>query len=133
MMTKWLTSLVLLLAIAGSTLAGMPLHSGEQECSMSGMSGMSGGMDCCAVAHMQSDTPEVSAARLCCAVNCPQSGTTAPGGSLQRISSVVIIAPHPATIQPPPPLPASKPGYHPAQDYLPNSQPTYIRHLALLI
>jgi hypothetical protein len=130
MMAKWLTSLVLITVIAGSALAGMPLHSGEQECTMSGMSGS---MDCCALAHMQGDTPEISGARLCCAVNCPQSGTTEPGGSFQRTSPLVIIAQHPATIQPPPAIPASKFGYQPAQDHLPNSQPTYIRHLALLI
>jgi hypothetical protein len=129
MMAKWLTSLALITVIAGSALAGMPLHSGEQECTMSGMSSS---MDCCALAHMQGDTPEISGARLCCAVNCPQSGTTGPGSSIQRTSPLVI-APHPATIQPPPAIPASKLGYYPAQDHPPNSLPTYIRHLALLI
>jgi hypothetical protein len=130
-MAKWLTSLVLITVIAGSALAGMPLHSSEQECSMTGMSG---DMDCCRAAHSQGETPEAAAARLCCAVNCPQTGTNAPPGTqLPRISPPASIALHPAAIQPPTVIPIPRLRSDLSQDYLQNSQPTYIRHLALLI
>jgi len=40
---KRLASLILLLVLAGSAFAGVPLHFGESECSMDGMADM----DCC--------------------------------------------------------------------------------------
>src|SRR5437773_10523903 len=126
-----LASLVLVFVICGSALAGVPLHSNEQECSMPGMAGM----DCCKkAAQAQSLTPEVSTARLCCALNCSQSGTTGSTGSqLPRPSTSQAMAIHPSVFQP---LVAtlhlsvrsswvdSPPPY---------SNPAYIRHLALLI
>lgn len=131
MIAKWLTSLVLMTVIASSALAGMPLHSSEQECSMKGMSG---DMDCCRAAHSQDEKPEVAAARLCCAVNCPQTGTNAPSGTqLPRISLSASITLHPAAVQPPMVIPIRRLRSDLSQDYLQNSQPTYIRHLALLI
>src|SRR4030095_13840727 len=77
-MTIRLASLALILVIGGSVFAGIPLHSNEQECSMPGM----GGMDCCKKAAQLSFTPEVSTARLCCALICSESGTTGSSGSL---------------------------------------------------
>ena len=125
-----LTSLVLLLVVACSAFAGVPLPSGEGECSMG--QAMEG-MDCCKAALMGSGSPEVTAALLCCAVNCLHEGTTPP--SSLRIST------------------QSRPAiadYHPGRPALPisllltahikgshgppiNSHPVYIRHLALLI
>lgn len=125
-MAKWLTSLVLIAALGGSALSGMPLHASERACNMAGM------MDCCAVARAQDDVPEVSAARLCCTINCPQPGTT-PTNSFQRSAPLLVIALHPATIQPPLAVPGSRLYSNSSQNYLHNSQPTYIRHLALLI
>ena len=69
-----LGSLFLLLVLAGSTFAGMPLHFGERECSMDGMMDM----DCCKAALMQESSPEVADAKLCCALNCAKDGTTSP-------------------------------------------------------
>ncbi len=129
-MTKWLTSLVLVLVLGASALAGMPLHANERECSMSDMVGE---MDCCAAAHQRGETPQISAARLCCAVNCPEQGTTTPTGSLQPNSSLLIIATHPAVAPQSFVVPSASYGLSPAQDYLSHSPPTYIRHLALLI
>jgi hypothetical protein len=129
-MTKWLTSLFLIAVLGGSALAGMPLHSNEEACSMSGMTA---GMDCCAMAHQPDATPQVSAARLCCAVNCPQQGTTTPTSSAQPTSSLSINAVHPAAIQQPFAVQSVSPGLSSAQDYLSHSPPTYIQHLALLI
>ena len=69
-MKKWLASLFLLLTLSGSVFAGVPLHFGDGECSMHGM------MDCCKAALMANVSPEVAAAKLCCAVDCPTNGAT---------------------------------------------------------
>src|SRR5213592_2101989 len=93
-----LASLALILVIGGSVFAGIPLHSNEQECSMPGMAGM----DCCKKAtQAESLTPEVSTARLCCALNCSQNGTTGSTGSqLPRPSTSQAVAIHPSAAQP---------------------------------
>src|SRR5438045_9017156 len=97
MITRF-ASLALILVIGGSVFAGIPLHSNEEECSMPGMAGM----DCCkTAAQAESLTPEVSTARLCCALNCSQSGTTASSGSqLPRPSTSQAMAIHPSVFQP---------------------------------
>src|SRR6267142_5587711 len=97
MMTRF-ASLALILIIGGSVFAGIPLHSNEQECSMPEMAGM----DCCKKAtQAESVTPDVSTARLCCALNCSQSGTTGSTGSqLPRPAASQAIAIHPASVQP---------------------------------
>src|SRR6266403_4900587 len=97
-MGKRLTSLILVLVVCGSVFAGIPLHSNEQECSIPDMAGM----DCCKKAtQAETLTPEVSTARLCCALNCSQSGTTGSTGSqLPRPSASQAIAIHPASVQP---------------------------------
>jgi len=126
-MRKRLTALFLLLLMTGSTLAGVPMHSGERECYMAGM------MDCCAKARMKSNKPEARAARLCCALNCTEPGTTTPEGSFKispQLAAVLnsILVPHAASVQGlRPARSASPPGYRQ------NSNPAYIRHLALLI
>src|SRR5688572_2133494 len=73
-MKKRLASLFLLLVLAGSVFAGVPLHFGESECGMDGMMGM----DCCKAALLQNETPEVANAKLCCSLNCTQNRTTSP-------------------------------------------------------
>jgi hypothetical protein len=125
-MAKWLTSLFLLAVMTGSTLAGMPLHSGEKECPMAGM-------DCCAKAQMKGDKPEVQAARVCCALNCSEPGTTTPTGSF-KISPQFAVVLNSLLVPCISPLP--NPG--PARSFSPpgyrqNLDPAYIRHLALLI
>jgi len=73
-----LASLALILVIGGSVCAGIPLHSNEQECGMPEMAGM----DCCKKAAQAGPiTPEISTARLCCALVCSQSGTTGSTGT----------------------------------------------------
>src|SRR5947207_12855313 len=97
MITRF-ASLALILVIGGSVFAGIPLHSNEQECSMPEMAGM----DCCKKAtQAESLTPEVSTARLCCALNCSQNGTTgATGSQLPRPSTSQAVAIHPSAAQP---------------------------------
>jgi hypothetical protein len=126
-MRKRLTALSLLLLMTGGTLAGAPLHSGERECHMAGM------MDCCAKARMKGNKPEVRAARLCCALNCTEPGTTPPAASFKLSPQLAVVlggvlVPRTTSLQ----------SHGPAQPSLPhgyrqNSNPAYIRHLALLI
>lgn len=129
-MKKRLTSLVLLLVLAGSAFAGIPLHSGESECSMGQAMD---GMDCCKRALLAAQTPEVATARLCCAVNCSNNGSTPP--SSLRVSPQS--QPAASDYQPgTPALPASVLlTRHISQSHGPptDSHPAYIRHLALLI
>jgi hypothetical protein len=128
-MKSRLAALFLLLVLAGSTFAGMPLHFGEGECGMDSMMDM----DCCEAALMQESRPDVAYAKLCCALNCAKDGTTLP--------------PNIVRVTPPPSASASS---HPALtqslavnsllfrriDRLhgpPDSGPIYLRNLALLI
>ena len=127
-MMKWLTAFVLLIVMVGSVLAGtpLPMHSGEQECAMTGM------MDCCAKAQMQTHTPEVRTAQLCCALNCSEPGPTTPTGTF-NLSPQLVVALHSALV-PHTPLPAQPGLAHSHSPGLkPPSHPAYIRHLALLI
>ncbi len=92
-MLKRLTSLLLLLAVGAGVASGAPLHSGGHECAMEGSMGM---MDCCEHARSHGNTPEVHAARLCCAVNCQNTGTSGPA-SETKISAPQTPTSHPAT------------------------------------
>jgi hypothetical protein len=78
-MLKKLTNLLLMLAIGSSVVAGMSVHSGGGE---------SGMMDCCKKALEQNDSPRVSAARLCCAMNCNEP-TSTNGNTSQCFSQTV--------------------------------------------
>ena len=121
-----LASLFLVLVLAGSASAGLPLPFSTEECDMQGM-------DCCELARAQTTTSEAAAAKLCCALLCAQDRTTSPP-NLVRVSS-------------PPSVRASS---HPALTHAmllsplrirhidrlhgpPRSEPTYLRNLALLI
>jgi hypothetical protein len=50
----------------------MPMHSGGAD---------SGMMDCCKHALEQNGSPRVAAARLCCAMNCSEPGSTSSNTS----------------------------------------------------
>jgi hypothetical protein len=129
-MRRLLTSLVLLLVLAGSAFAGVPLHSGGSECSMSQATDE---MDCCKAALMGGESPEATAARLCCAINCSHDGSTPPSSLRVLPQSQAAVSDYqPGT----PALPASllltariNRSHGPPTD----SHPAYIRHLALLI
>ena len=128
-MNTRLGSLFLLLVLAGSTFAGMPMHFGERECSMDGMMDM----DCCKAALMQESRPEVADAKLCCALNCAKDGTTPPP-NVVRVTPprLVSASSHPALTQP---LTLNSLAFR-RIDRLhgpPDSGPTYLRNLALRI
>lgn len=122
-MTKRIASLTLVLMLGGSVLAGVPMHSGSSE---------SGMMDCCKKALEQNDSPHVAAARLCCAMNCNEPGSTS-GNTSQSYSqtasepSPMIVAALPATS-----LSKQLRARYERLSASP-SQPTYILNLALLI
>jgi hypothetical protein len=128
-MKKRLASLSLLLVLVGSAFAGVPLSSGESECGMDSMIDM----DCCKAALLQQETAKVADAKLCCALVCAQSGTTSPPNTVRVTPpSPVRVSSHPAIA---PPLPNASFQFHHI-DRLhgpPNSGPTYLRNLALLI
>jgi hypothetical protein len=125
-----LTSLVLLLIVAGGALAGTPLHSSEQSCSMGGAMGE---MDCCKAALMKAQTAESASARLCCALNCSKEGTS-PTGGLRLSPQLQLVGQT---------YPAGGNGLFPSMMPMgriyrlhgppTDSHPAYIRHLALLI
>ncbi len=82
-MKRWLTSLFLLLTLAGGVLAGMPSHSGKMDSRM---------MSCCKKAKSKEQSPQANATRLCCALNCTDSMPTPSGVSLNFSPSAVIIS-----------------------------------------
>jgi|SRR2546425_8008027 len=126
-MMKWLTTLVLVVTLGGSVLAGLPLHSNDTECTMSGM------MDCCKAALSRSNTPQVASARLCCSLNCSPNGTTPSNGVRVQPKMQPSLSAHLAGSQVilPPVLFLR----HSNHSHSPptNSHPAYIRYLALLI
>jgi hypothetical protein len=129
MTQKWFTAFILIAAVTSGALAGVHSDAGKHSCPMESMMG-----DCCATAHGQDHGLQVSAARLCCALNCTEPGTTVPTGAFNissQLSAVLYagvvpfteaLAPHPAQLRP-----------YPASHHPPQSHPAYIRHLALLI
>jgi hypothetical protein len=119
-MAKRLTVLVLILALGGSAVAGPPAHAGDPSM-----------MSCCKAARSHDGSPAAQAARLCCAVNCPEPAPTAPAFSLQRSPLAALL--HPSAVEPPAVVPASPSFFKASRIRPPDSQPTYIRHLALLI
>jgi len=127
-MLKWTTSLILILTLGASVLAGMPLHANEEKCAH-GMSGM----DCCKTAQGQGNETDVASARVCCAVNCPQSGTTGPSGVQLPKASTVLAAVHSTVVRPPILTPIALLVSTWAHSPPPSSNPAYIRNLALLI
>jgi hypothetical protein len=126
-MVKLGTAFILILALAGGALAGVPMHSGEKHCPMMGTD------DCCETAQSQNATPQVYAARLCCSLNCSVPGTTGPTSTVQKPPSVALAlqgalvtrAAHVTTMRG---LLANS-----APERNQHSPPIYIQHLALLI
>ena len=125
-----LISLVILLVVGAGAVAGAPLHSNEQSCSVGDAMA---GMDCCKAALMKAQTAEAASARLCCAVNCSKEGTSPTNGvrlspELQLAAQVYPAGAHglsPSIV----PLGRVSRSHGPPTD----SHPAYIRHLALLI
>ncbi|HEY0765441.1 MAG TPA: hypothetical protein VGD61_23890 [Pyrinomonadaceae bacterium] len=128
-MKKRLPALFLVLVLVGGAFAGAPLHFGESECNMAGMMDM----DCCKPALLQKETSKVANARLYWTLICAQNGTTSPPNFIRVTSPSATRTPlHPAIAQP---LRQSSFVFHHINRLHgpPNSGPTYLRNLALLI
>ncbi len=89
------------------------------------------GMDCCAKAMAANQSPEVQAAKVCCAVNCPQSGATEITSSVQKTQPLPTVTLD--ALEPKQAFANLFPRYSQAQPRSKHSQPTYIQHSALLI
>lgn len=86
-MKKWLTSLFMFFALASGSVAGTPVFANNAENGMSAM-------ECCKKKKAQdcggADT--MSAAQLCCAVNCNSPAPSSPSASINFSPSAVIIS-----------------------------------------
>ncbi len=123
-MAKWVTSFVLAIVLAGSALAGFPLHTGERNSEMA---------SCCKAARAQDDSLATLSAKLCCAVNCSEPSPTAPAGT-GKVSPLRLNALHPVITQSQTFTLIFHSRFSPTPGYLQDSSPPpYIRHLALLI
>lgn len=122
-MAKWIKTFVLIVALGSNVLGGSPMHVGERE---------SGMAECCKTARSHGDSPTMMAARLCCAVNCPQPAPTGQSGNFS-VSPLLVISTHPSDLNPPMVVPPSNLRLRLTQTSSQDSNPTYIRHLALLI
>lgn len=129
-MMKWATSLVLILVLGGSALAGVPIHFGAYEC---------GDMDCCATAqassasHSHNKTAEELATELCCIQSCPAPSTPARTGAAGQLAPSVNADNHPVAVKPPAMIPNVSSPRNAIETHPQDSNPIYIRHLALLI
>ena len=84
-MKKWLTSLFLFFALANGVLAGTSVFSGSAENGMSAM-------ECCKKKTKDCDAKSVSAAQLCCAVNCNNPAPSSPSATVNFSPSVILIS-----------------------------------------
>jgi len=124
-MMKRLAVLVFILLVGGNALTGTPIYAQKSEM-----------MKCCKSAFKSGDPDRISAAKLCCAVNCPQLGaTTTTIMSVQMTQFVPLVisffnfAFQRQTISPK----SSKHLYGVAELSPPNSPPVYLLDSAFLI
>lgn len=125
-----LTSLVLVLILSGSAFGGVPVQFGEQSC---GLDHAMGEMDCCKAALLPIKDAHTATAWLCCALNCSKEGT-APTNGVRFAPQLQV------TLISYPPIPQVLLTSHfrnrlfgSSHDPPGDSQPAYIRNLALLI
>jgi hypothetical protein len=124
-MRKWFTTLALIAAMLGGAV-GIGVHQGEGSCPLSNVP------DCCKKARSSSKAPEVSMARLCCNLNCSEPGSSGGNVSVRFASQQ---SPTPLLAVVPQPLIFAWVALNPHMRifHLPDSNPKYIQHLALLI
>ena len=128
-MLKQISSLILVLVIGGSVLAGTARLHDEHVCkgmeSMPGMETMAFCKD-----EAQSAVTESGSQGQCCVTIPRETGSSGPTINLRPPSfSVVVI--HPAVAQSP--LPAPYECFYSTEVFLPNLQASNIRNLPLLI
>ena len=133
-MLKRLSSLVMVLVVGGSVMAGVARVRSEHVCKMAGMEMMEGmeTMPCCEEA--QSKAPNLGRDDM---VDCCIAVPRAPGssGTTFKVSppTFSVAVAHPAIAQSPVMLPKRFECPYSNEVFLPNLQATYIRNLSLLI
>ena len=133
-MLKRFSSLILVLVIGGSVMAGTTRLKDEHVCQMAGMGGMPGmeTMPCCKKNQSASVDSDSSSGEQCCVTIPQETGSSGTTFNLRPPSFSVAVL-HPAVVQSPiTPLKPYECSYSP-QVFLPNLQASYIRNLALLI
>jgi hypothetical protein len=128
-MLKRLTSLLLLLVVGAGVASGAPLHSGGRECDMEKSMEM---MDCCKRARLNGESPEIQAARLCCAVNC-QNGNASGPASAARVTPPQAAPIHPASAPANLALVIPREPRRAGPSHPNESPPVYLLNLAFLI
>lgn len=124
-LSTWLriTSLILVLALAGSVALGAPLHSSERGCNMP--------LETPACEQMIPSAPGVANIQLCCLLDCQEPGsTTSVSVQIPSFNAAPIhqIAPRPAFALA---KPLSQPDWRQSSSFTPPV--TYLKNLALLI
>jgi len=95
--------------------------------------GAMAGMDCCKKAALGRGTAdEVMAARLCCALNCPETGSNPSSVNVPQPLPLTVLSYAAATQPPAPDIPALR-GTANSLSPPNDSYPAYIRHHSLLI
>lgn len=124
-----LIALLLIIALGATLAAGAALPHEEHSCPMQMSDGT---MDCCVLAELQTAAPEVTAARLCCALNCPQG--VPPGRNVQTPRAPQTAqAPHPSAVHAQTQVLPTVARFVPFKLPAAHSPPAYIHHAALLI
>ncbi len=133
-MLKRFSSLILVLVIGGSVLAGPALRHDEHVCKIAGMEAMPGmeTMPCCKKNQSASVVSESDSSEQCCVTIPQEPGSSGTMFNLRPPSfSIAVI--HPAVVQSPLAAPKPYECSYSTEVFLPNLQASYIRNLSLLI
>lgn len=133
-MLKRFSSLILVLLIGSSVLAGTARLQDEHACQMAGMEAMPGmeTMPCCKKNQSVSVDNDSRSPGECCISIPPETGSSGTTFNLRPPSfSIAVI--HPAVVQSPLAAPKRIECSYSPQVFLPNLQASYIRNLAILI
>jgi hypothetical protein len=133
-MLKRFSSLILVLVIGGSVLAGTARLRDEHVCQMEGMEAMPGmeTMPCCKKDQTQSAVSESGTSEECCVTIPQETGSSRTTFNLRPPSfSIAVI--HPAIAQSHMSAPEPYECSYSPQVFLPNLQASYIRNLSILI
>ncbi len=133
-MLKRFSSLILVLVIGGSVLAGMARLQDEHVCQMAGMEAMPGmeTMACCAKNRSASVDSESGSPEQCCVAIPPETGSRGTTFTLRPPTFSVSVS-HPALVQSPLVAPKPSESAYSPKVFLPNLQASYIRNLSILI
>ena len=133
-MLKRLSSLILVLLVCGSILAGTARPRDEHVCEMAGVETMPGmeAMPCCKEHESPAVSNESDSQEQCCITIPEGPGSSGTTFKLRQPSFRIAVI-HPAIMHSPMTLPKPYECSYSAQVFLPNLQASYIRNLFFLI